>query len=419
MATQINNYQCPSCTGPLHFHAATGKLQCEYCDSSYEVAEIEAYYKKKEEEAEKNYYTKEEIDTYLCPSCGAQLLCDKTTAATQCPYCGNPSIVPGKFQGLQKPDYIIPFQKTKEEAIMELHNFYKRKPFLPKEFKSENHIMEMKGVYVPFWLMDGTADGDIHYQCTRSHQRRSGNYMITTTDHFHVHRKGTLRFEKIPVDASSKMPDGHMDSIEPFNYADLKKFSTAYLPGFLAEQFDVKSEDCFSRLEERCEKSIASNLRNTVHGYETCVETAKEITVTQGKVQYALMPVWMLATKWKEGEYLFAMNGQTGHMVGNLPISWKKFWITFFTTFLSCFLLLMAFSIFRTYERTGSFFAVSIMIPCLISAGICFYLKGLMKTIGKQDADAYQSEQGIQLQISSDHFTHQTHTKVKIESKNK
>jgi 5,10-methenyltetrahydrofolate synthetase len=51
MATAINTYQCPACTAPLHFAAGSGKLECEYCGSSYEVAEVEAFYAKKTEAA--------------------------------------------------------------------------------------------------------------------------------------------------------------------------------------------------------------------------------------------------------------------------------------------------------------------------------------------------------------------------------
>lgn len=56
-----------------------------------------------------------------------------------------------------------------------------------------------------------------------------------------------MTFEKVPVDASSKMPDDHMDSIEPYDYKKLKPFSTAYLPGYLADKFDVTVEQSRER----------------------------------------------------------------------------------------------------------------------------------------------------------------------------
>ena len=351
MPSQVTNYQCPSCTGPLHFVGATGKLECDYCGSTFDVAQIEALYAQKNEQAAAAQQAAEmntaesvwdtsgmsgdwgpeggDMKAYTCPSCGAELICDSSTAATSCPYCGNPTVVPGQFSGALKPEFVIPFKLSKEDAVKALKNHYKGKPFLPKSFTSENHIQEIKGVYVPFWLFDGVAEGSAHYEATRSHTHRRGNEEITQTEHYDIFRSGSLAFEKIPVDASSKMPDDHMDSIEPYDYKELKPFSTAYLPGFLADRYDVSAEESGQRADKRCENTLNAALQSTVTGYETCIPRGGTTRLHRGKVHYALMPVWMLNTKWQGKDYLFAINGQTGKLVGDLPMSWGKFWKTF------------------------------------------------------------------------------------------
>ena len=354
MPTQVTNYQCPACTGPLHFAGGSGKLECEYCGASYDVAEIEALYAEKEEKAAAARQAAEETrqsapsgdggawDTsgfsedwgtegdgmraYSCPSCGAELICDENTAATSCPYCGNPTVVPGQFSGQLRPDFIIPFKLSKEDAVKALKDHYKGKIFLPKSFTQENHVQEIQGVYVPFWMFDGEAEGDARYEATRSHTYRSGDYEITETEHYDIYRAGFISFEKIPADASSKMPDDHMDSIEPYDYQELKPFSTAYLPGFLADKFDVTVEQCRQRADQRCAGTLSATLRDTVTGYHTCTLIHESVSLKRGKVHYALMPVWMLNTKWKGKDFLFAMNGQTGKLVGDLPVSWGRFW---------------------------------------------------------------------------------------------
>ena len=354
MPTQVTNYQCPACTGPLHFVGESGKLECEYCGTSYDVAEIEALYAEKEKKAAAAQQATEEagpstssvdgdawdtsgfcedwgaegdkMRTYSCPSCGAELLCDENTAAISCPYCGNPTVVPGQFSGQLRPDFIIPFKLSKEDAVKALKAHYKGKIFLPKSFTKENHVQEIQGIYVPFWMFDGEAEGDAHYEATRSHTYRSGDYEVTKTEHYDVYRAGMVNFEKIPVDASSKMPDDHMDSIEPYDYQDLKPFSTAYLPGFLADKFDVTVEQCLERANQRCQGTLVSALRGTVKNYDTCRLVDHHVNLKRGKVHYALMPVWMLNSKWRGKDFLFAMNGQTGKMVGDLPVSWGKFW---------------------------------------------------------------------------------------------
>ena len=187
-------------------------------------------------------------------------------------------------------------------------------------------MQEIRGVYVPFWMFDGKAMGDARYEATRCHSYTSGDYEITKTEHFDIYRAGSVTFEKVPVDASSKMPDDHMDSIEPYDYKGLKSFSTAYLPGFLADKYDVSVEESRERADQRCEGTLEAALRGSVKGYDTCTHLTGSTDLARGKVHYALMPVWMLNTKWQGKDFLFAMNGQTGKLVGDLPVSWGKFW---------------------------------------------------------------------------------------------
>ena len=369
MPTQVTNYQCPACTGPLHYSAKSGKLECDYCGSSFDVADIEALYAHKEAEAAAAKQAADAkadaaaaaeteaaqaaaqsgnvggwdtsglssdwgadadgLRVYSCPSCGAELICDETTAATSCPYCGNPTVVPGQFSGALRPDFILPFRLTKDDAVQALRAHYKGKPFLPKSFTSANHIEQIQGVYVPFWLFDGGAEGSASYRASNTSVYETGDYEVTETMHYDVFRAGSIAFEKIPVDASSKMPDDHMDSIEPFDYAQMQPFSTAYLPGYLADKYDVSVDDSRDRADARCRETLAQALRDTVTGYGTCVTDHTDIRLHRGKVHYALLPVWMLSTKWNGESFLFAMNGQTGKLVGDLPTDRGRCWGTF------------------------------------------------------------------------------------------
>lgn len=358
MPAQVTNYQCPSCTGPLHFAGSTGRLECEYCGSSFSVEEIEKYYAEKDGSAagaaadddapallsdeERASHAQgrwddsalgsdwgadaEGLRTYGCPSCGAELVCGAETAAMQCPYCGNPAIVPGQFTGRLKPDCVIPFRLDKAAAVAQLKKHFRRRPFLPRTFTSEHQLGKIQGVYVPFWLFSAEAAAECCYACTNSHTRREGDYRVTRTDHFDVRRYGTVRFERIPADASKKLGDALMDSLEPFDYSALKPFSSAYLPGFLADKYDVSVDEAAPRADARCTATAEDAMRATVGIYQTVLKTHSDISVRRGQVQYALLPVWLLPVSWNGKEYLFAMNGQTGKLVGDLPVSEKRFW---------------------------------------------------------------------------------------------
>lgn len=374
MAIQTTNYQCPACTAPLHYSGSSGRLECDYCGSSFSVAEIEALYAQKDaaaaaaaqetepavpkqetvldrelpedddENAEISWVdTGSEDDisgnfssdwgpdgakmrAYSCPSCGAELICEETTAATACPYCGNPTIVPGQLAGALRPDFVIPFKIDREAAKAALKKHYRGNLFLPGAFSSGNHIEEIKGVYVPFWLYDTEVEGDASFHATRTSVHRSGDQEITTIRHFLVRRGGTARFSRVPADGSSKMPDNYMDALEPFDYGELKPFSTAYLPGYLADKYDMDAKSCAKRTDERCRQSAADLLRQDVVGYTSVSLRQMNSKVRHRKVSYALMPVWLLSTRWKDQTYLYAMNGQTGKFVGELPASWGRFW---------------------------------------------------------------------------------------------
>ena len=356
MSSQLTNYQCPSCTGPLHFDSESGMLQCDYCGSRYSVAEIEKLYQDKlsqaeqaaaeaaadsaarEESAENALSSDEEswnaeadgMKLYNCPSCGAQLICDATTAATSCPYCGNPTVIPGQFHGMLKPDYILPFRITKEEAISALTKYYRGKKMLPKTFMVQNHIEEVKGMYVPFWLFDGTVYADMEYRTTRVTSVRQGDELITSTDSFDVRRAATVKFRHIPADGSKKMPDELMDSIEPFDFSEMKPFSTAYMPGFLADIYDVDDRESYERAKDRGVHTAEQLMDQTVSGYSSVAPVRRQVRMKQEKTAYALLPVWMLSTQWNGNNFLFAMNGQSGKFIGDLPISRRRYFAWFF-----------------------------------------------------------------------------------------
>ena len=334
----IQEYKCPCCGGSIEFDSSVQKMKCPFCDTEFDVGTLSEYAQTVEEEQPEDMSWSDEagsewqdgesegLRTYVCKSCGGEIVGDANTAATACPFCGSPVVMTGQLSGALKPDYVIPFKVSKKEAIEKLKMHYKGRPYLPKSFKDDNHIEEIQGVYVPFWMFDGKASGEASYKATTSKVYEKGDEEITETRHYEVSRAGSIGFEKIPVDASSKMPDDHMDSIEPYDYSGLKEFSTAYLPGFLADKYDVSVKDSQKRADTRCASTLEDALRGTVTGYDSCTLEHKQIDLKRGKVHYALLPVWMLHTKWNGQDFLFAMNGQTGKMVGDLPTSKGKFW---------------------------------------------------------------------------------------------
>jgi hypothetical protein len=111
-----------------------------------------------------------------------------------------------------------------------------------------------------------------------------------------------------------------MESIEPYDFADAVSFQTAYLAGYLADKYDVTAEQSVDRANARVKNSTEQAFKSTVEGYTSVTPENSSIQLHGGKATYALYPVWLLNTTWNGNKYTFAMNGQTGKFVGDLPV---------------------------------------------------------------------------------------------------
>ena len=334
----LQQYKCPCCDGAIEFNSTVQKMKCPYCDSEFEIETLLAYDTELNSQhpenmtwdaAPGNQWQEEEeskLRIYCCSTCGGEIVANETTGATECPFCGNPVVMTGQFSGNLKPDLVIPFKYDKKAAVAALQNHYKGKVLLPKVFKDQNHIREVKGLYVPVWLFDTDADAHVRYKTTRVHCWSDGNYDYTETSHYLVVRAGGIGFENVPVDGSSKMDDALMESIEPYDLTGAVDFQTAYLSGYLADKYDVNSETSIERANERIRQSTEDAFASTVVGYTSVVPMNSNINLHNGQVRYALYPVWILNTVWNGEKFTFAMNGQTGKMAGNLPMDKGAFW---------------------------------------------------------------------------------------------
>lgn len=339
----LQEFKCPCCDGAITFDSDLQKMKCPYCDTEFEVESLQELGAALQQEQPSDFtwdsqpegqWTEDEtqgLRTFTCQFCGGEIIGDLNTAATSCPYCDNPVVMTGQFSGKLRPDLVIPFKLNKDQAKVSLQQHLQKKPLLPKLFKQQNRIESIQGLYVPFWLFDTDVDASIRYKATRVHHWSDSNYNYTRTSFYSLLRQGNIAFDNVPVDGSSKMANDLMESIEPYDMSQGVDFQTAYLAGYLADKFDVEAEVCKTRANQRIQSSTESAFAATTVGYATVLPEHTSINLYGGRVRYALLPAWILTTRWRDKIYTFAMNGQTGKMVGNLPIDWKLFWIYLLT----------------------------------------------------------------------------------------
>ncbi len=353
--------KCPGCGSPLPYDAAIKKWKCESCGSVYDAIQVMQMTQDSDKDTDTQkmpspppppngtgytpgtppiisddagYQPQPELDVYRCKNCGAEMVSDENTAATFCVYCGSTSILKSRLEGEFRPSRVIPFSKTKQDAINAFKNLMHKENFVPNDFTKESNIEKITGVYIPFWLYSGSVQGHVTGKLHKVTSWMSGNYKYTKTDVYDVARAGSVSFEGIPADGSKKFDDDTMDSIEPFNLKELVPFNYAYLSNFLAEKYDVTAEEDQERAAGRMRNTIVSHIDGTISG--ALVGRQQNVKEQISKVEYVLLPVWMLNTFWKGKAYPFAMNGQTGKLVGSAPVDRGKWWRAFLLTSAIC-----------------------------------------------------------------------------------
>ena len=293
-------------------------MVCTSCGSEYAVAQFD---QAAAVAGEQQYQAKtdtwdvqgEGLVVYECKNCGGEVVGDQTMASTKCPYCDSPIVISSKFEGSLKPDLVIPFKLDRKAAEQKLRDHVNSIKLAPAAFKSGNHIKELKGVYVPFWLFDAKCHASGRYEATHVHKSSDASYEYTETEYYDVLREGDMAFENVPADASKQMDDKLMDSIEPYDISAAVPYSSAYMAGYMANKYDVSPEECQVRADERMQHTAMDLLKNQVKGYNSVRETGSNFYKHSGSYKYALYPVWILNTVWNGNKYVFAMNGQTGN----------------------------------------------------------------------------------------------------------
>ena len=352
------DHKCPGCRAPIFFIPNLGKWKCEYCNSSYNLEELQKFNNASSlsnnhhvhlsdgnvDNAVDDLYT-----SYKCKNCGAEIVADKETSATFCVYCGNTAILKSKLSGQFKPDLIIPFKKEKQVAINAFKNLSNGRPFLPDDFNDEKNIEKIRGIYIPFWIYDVEVNGGIEGRGQKVTSWSSGDTRYTKTDYYKIFRDGAVRYNKIPIDGSSRFDNDVMSSIEPFNYSELVPYNHAYLSGFLAERYDIDGDILIGNAVSRAIESTKSIFLNDAIGFSCKSIYTNNLFAKDVQKKYALFPVWMVNVKYKDKYYLFAMNGQTGEFIGDMPVDYKKVWKYGIKMFLSVFvgIILLLFILFK------------------------------------------------------------------------
>ena len=339
ISSDLKKYKCAACGGLLKFSSQKQKLVCTYCKEEFDVRDYEfgsdAKSRSTANKIEWDYKTRM-FSTYVCKNCGGEAFGDESMASTKCPFCNYPIVISERISGFLEPDIIIPFKKNKTIAMDMYREHIKKYKYASDEFKDENHINEIVGVYIPFW----TYDADVHATLKSTHGTGDNKECESIYEL-------DVSFKNVPADASKKFDNDLMDSIEPYDFEEAVPFSPAYMAGYLAQKFDVDEYLCHLRADEKIEQTTTKLMNNALIKYKIGENNILDWEKTSYSNKYALLPVWILNTTWQNENYIFAMNGQTGKMIGDLPADKKKlsryFWMPIIIFWAVCITIMLLF----------------------------------------------------------------------------
>ncbi len=324
MTNSALTYTCPNCGAGLSFDAGSGAFHCEFCLSDFDeetLSNSEAQAKAEQAQKESEEFCDHMVE-YQCPSCGAQICCDEATAAEICYYCHNPIILVGKLSGQRKPDKIIPFRYDKAQAEEKFLEFASKKFFVPRGFFAKSQAEKIQGIYFPFWITDADTTCDAQADATRVRTWTSGDYRYTETSKYSLYRAGQIHFEDIVSRALSEADNEMMNGILPYPSEALEPFAMPYLSGYSAKKRDVEREALTDAVRQKMHGYAETLLKHTMTGgYTTVSVNQSAVQIHQSHWEYALMPIWILTYQKKGKTYLYAMNGYTGKIYGQLPLS--------------------------------------------------------------------------------------------------
>ena len=309
---------CKNCGGTTVYDPDVQKMHCSYCDGldSEEIRKSE--------------------QMSACPSCGAPVEAGEVSLAKKCNNCGNYIIFDERVEGESRPHLILPFMIGREKMKELLQQEFRKKVFMPDSFLSERKLQTIEGIYVPFWLYDLDTDMEYEGKGTSVRVWNSGDMEYTETSFYSVNRKMKAEFTRVPVDASLNMEDGIMDLMEPYDYSALSDFKEKYLSGFLGEKYGLNAEELEKRASEKAQLDTENLLNNSIQGYQSVTPVRKDFRTNIKIKEYALMPVWKYDYQYRGKQYLFHINGQTGKIIGDVPISLPKAIVYSLTVFLGC-----------------------------------------------------------------------------------
>ena len=353
-------YECPNCGGNLKFDIASQQMGCAYCGGHFDPYSLN---KETDAKEEKDF----ETTVFTCPQCGGELYSTDQDATSFCSFCGAATILSTRLERMQRPKYIIPFQKTKEDCKHSYEKRMRRAFFAPRELKDPKYIDGFRGIYMPYWTYQVVQEGGVTLKGERT--KREGNYICTS--HYDLQGDLDSYYLGYSCDASASFYDDISENLAPYDAKELVKFTPAFLSGFYADTADVDSrvyeEDAKKQANEHTYKCLWNEKEFSSYAPEKEVGLTETLHTRIRDIDSTMYPVWFLSYRNQDRVAYVAVNGQTGKVVADLPVDPKRYLLGSLLLAFPLFLLLNLFFTLRppVLLGIGCFLSFLVALICV------------------------------------------------------
>lgn len=305
-------FGCPGCGSGLRYDIGLGKMHCDNCGTTCEIGEI----------GDPSLGAADglmDAAEYRCPQCGAAVHTSQTAVTSFCSYCGADVILTQKLTRTRRPDQLVPFSVTREKCEEIYRRRVRESRYAPEDFGAQETISHFRPVYIPFWQYRGQGFGQTQGTAVHHHSDRRYDY----TDKYGYDVAGSVSVDNVIYDASVSFEDETAQELR-FSTDRTQPFHPAYLCGFYAEAPDTEPGLYDQQVKQFASKAWKDEFRRKCELSSPEVKFLEDGAFTTG-ASLTLMPVWLLAHRSGKRVVYTAINGDTGDIVCDTPVSNKRF----------------------------------------------------------------------------------------------
>ncbi len=322
---------CEGCGAAAEFDPATGGLKCSYCGVEKVIPRAAPLRHPLQVIARLGSSVNVPTTTLQCTNCGAVASVASNRMGTSCAFCMAPLVAMSRLAELPA-EAVLPFSVTRAAAAEHLQAWARRLWFRPLKVKRLSTLREVRGVYVPHWVYDATAHSD--WSADAGHEYEQEGVAVIGGEEQTVRERQTRwenawgvhdkAYGELVVSASAGLPPRELAEIEPFPLGDeVVRFQRDFVAGFEAERpaFSVLDgwlhalRQIVTQEEGTCEQLVPGTVRRNLR-----VSTA----TTDERALSLLLPVYVAAYEHGGQVYRVLINGCTGKITGQAPLSWWR-----------------------------------------------------------------------------------------------